>query len=187
VKISQLLLVAAALLACGCDNPKAANNKNFSKAITTYLTSQEELGTYCVGPKTEHFQEETVGVGETNSAFVKLGFLKIVNQYPTMMGFWTMTVYDMTPEGHASFTPGKGFCMGHPELVQVVNFTDPGPNGTMSRVTYSYHLTNIANWASGSGGQTFRRSVPGADGVVQTTATFVLTGNGWAHESLAPH
>jgi len=188
MKLSQLLLAAALVLQIGCSNPKAASNENFTKAVSAYLMHQEESGAYCIGAKVDHFQEEAPGAGpgETNGAFVKMGFLNIERQYRTRMGFFTMTVYDLTPKGRESFTQGRGFCLGKPELIRVINFTDPGPTGSVSNVMYSYRLSDVPSWATGSDGQAFRSRIPGANGEVQRTDTFVLTGNGWVHHSLAP-
>lgn len=175
------------LVAVGCQNPKAANKENFGKAISAYLVSQEQKGEYCIGSKVDHYQvQETSGPDNATRALLKIGFLKITSQVPTMMGFWNLTDYDLTQKGRDSFTPGKGFCLGKPALVQVINFTDPGPTGSTSRVTYSYQLRDVPSWASGPDGQAFQSSVAAAFGEVQSTDTLVLTGNGWVHESLAP-
>ena len=188
MKLSHLLLVAAFFLLVGCQNPKAANNENFGTAISAYLIHQEEIGAYCVGPKVDHFQvEEATGPDLPIQGLLKVGFLQITSQQPTMMGFWKLTVYDLTPKGRESFIQGRGYCLGKPALTQVINFTDPGPTGTVSRVTYLYRLNDVPSWASGLVGQEFRYSVPAAYGEVQNTDTLVLTGNGWVHESLAPH
>ena len=85
MKLSHLLLVAAFFLLVGCQNPKAANNENFGKAISAYLIHQEEIGAYCVGPKVDHFQvEEATGPDLPIQGLLKVGFLQITSQQPTM-------------------------------------------------------------------------------------------------------
>lgn len=183
-----LLIVPTVVLAIGCSNPKDANNENFGKAVSAYLMQQEEAGAYCIGSKVDHYQvQETSGPGSSTRGLLKIGFLKITSQQPTMMGFWKLTVYDLTAKGRESFIQGRGFCLGKPSLSQIVNFTDPGPTGSMSLVSYTYRLKDVPSWASGPAESEFRVDVPAAYGDVQSTGTLVLTGNGWVHESLAPH
>jgi hypothetical protein len=186
MKLSALLLAATVVLVVGCQNPKDANNENFSKAISAYLAHQEESGGYCIGSKIDHFEVEDFKLDQATRALMKIGFLEITG-HRTGAGFFTITGYEFTSKGRESFTPGKGFCFGKPQLGQIVNFTDPGPAGTKSRVIYSYQLTSVPAWANGPDGQAFHSIMPAAYGLVQSTDTLVLTGNGWVHESFAPH
>lgn len=190
----RLLLVAAIVLSVACSDPKAANDKNFAKAISAYLqVVVEDSGKFCIG-NVEYPYQETLPGRSSNTDLADIGLLEVTGT-GRARGFYTTEIFDLTPKGREVFTPGKGFCYGKPELIRIVNFTEPGSEGphVMSRVTYLFRLKDVPSWASESNGQivealrkeALRRSIPMPDQQFQDTQTFVLTSKGWMHKSLA--
>jgi hypothetical protein len=180
--------VAATILYVGCSNPKAANDKNFAKAISAYLLLEKGSGKFCMGEVKYPHQESLPGQW-TDADLAHVGLLEVTGR--SKVNFMTTTdVFDLTPKGREVFTPGKGFCYGKPELIRIVNFTEPSSGGpyVMSRVTYLFRLKDVPSWVSESNGQiveAFRERIPTPNHQFQGTQTFVLTSNGWVHQSLA--
>lgn len=181
MKVNNLrlfLLAVATLLPIGCSNPKAANDTNFATAVSAYLLSLESSGKFCFGSK--EYPHQVVVPTDLYNALVKTGLLEITGAGERVNLILTADIYDLTPKGREAFTQGRGFCYGKPELIRIVSFTEPGSKGpyVMSRVTYSYRLRDVPSWTEAFGD--LKAKFP----QIEDTQTFVLTGNGWVHESL---
>jgi hypothetical protein len=177
----RLFLVATTVLFAGCSDPKAASNKNFAKAASAHLLVVERSGAFYIGSKAYPASEKD----DTNAkALAQIGFLKITGHESFSMATWD--IYDLTSKGREFFAPGRGFCFGKPELISITNFTEPGSTGpyVMSRVTYSYRVIDAPSWVSDWNSQNAEK-IPTPNAQFQDTQTFVLTANGWVHESLA--
>jgi len=190
------IAIVLALLTCpivvGCQNPKAANKLNFAKAITAYYA---EYGNFCFGTlglfQASYVMQYTGAEGyspyvEMDKLFVRAGLLTLVSQNivadPNGGASQRVFNFALTPMGRESFKQGKGFCYGNP-VVQVIDFTDPGPQGTNSRATFKYRLHGVPTWLlTGESAQVFRDANALPNGIlsdVQGTAYMTLMGSGW--------
>lgn len=175
------------------DDPKAATEHNFGKAIAQYLKyrSQTPYGTirgflwyeYCLGET--RYPVRSSDMTRSQSETEDLGFIKQqVNKE------W-YRVYDLTDNGRSPFTPGKGFCYGEPKLLRVLNFTAPststfGPY-TMSTVVYEYQIINIPDWARQPDAAKLgeiSRALSSEITPLRDDATLILTNKGWVHQKL---
>lgn len=166
---------------------KAANDKNFAKAISAYLLVLEGSGKFCIGSQRYPHQSPIPSRG-ADTDLADVGLLEVTGR--AQVTFYTTDIFDLTPKGREVFTQGKGFCFGKPEVIRIVNFTEPGSMGPQrSRVTYLFRLRDIPSWVSDSNGQileALRDRIPMRNAQFQDTQTLVLTGKGWMHQSLAP-
>ena len=71
--------------------------------------------------------------------------------------------FALTPLGRKFYKTGigyakreTGFCYGNQPVVQVIDFTDPGPQGTYSTVAFKYRLRGVPTWLTGELAQEFR-------------------------------
>lgn len=154
-----------------------ANDKNFAKAISAYLLV---LDHYCVGRKNyPGIQIDNV----VDTALIEAGLVHEIGK--GKYAYFDTTILDVTPMGTKFFTPGRGFCLGDPELIRIENFTEPvSTDGYLaSRVTFLWKLRNVPSWANESKVIQKSRS-PNAQ--YRYTETFVSTNKGWVHKSLAP-
>lgn len=103
-----------------------------------------------------------------------------------------LTRYELTDEGKKYFkqTPnlfgGKtsDFCYGQEKVDSIVKWTEPMTMGpyTMTQVTYTYKLENLADWAKRSDIQgAFPNIKTNVDGASKTEASaeLQLTNKGW--------
>ncbi len=176
----------------GCDNPKAANEENFKKAIASVLPDKklncftqdlQSLRTLNQRvaidfpldlEKKEEFPVlkvlTKVGVLSTSETTVKEAFSIINKKVPG-------TRYTLTKDGEKFFkrdlTPSdtsrkiNGFCLGEIEIDKVINFTEPENQlgTTVSEVKYTYRIKNLPSWTEDSEVQA---SIPYVAKMVQT-------------------
>ena len=121
---------------------------------------------------------------------MKAGLLTLVSQ--NAEGNQMARQFALTPLGRQYYKTGtgwsktgRGFCYGTP-VVQIVDFTDPGPNGTNATVTFKYRLGGVPTWLTGELAQEFRNTnlVFGVFDDVQGRAYLTLMGSGWKVESV---
>jgi hypothetical protein len=192
------IAIVLALLTCptvvGCQNPKAANKFNFAKAIANANLSDynfciaDTLGpqltiSYFYGPGFVSANEHM------DNLFVRAGLLTIVSQHVEGNPPQMVISYALTPMGRKFYKEGigygksqTGFCYGKDPVVQVIDFTDPGPHGTNSTVTYTYRLHDVPTWLTGELAQEFRNTTAVSEAVytdVKRTAHLTLMGSGW--------
>ncbi|MBK0711544.1 hypothetical protein GZ049_27365 [Klebsiella pneumoniae] len=83
-----------------------------------------------------------------------------------------------------------GFCFGKATVTEVSNFTEPSDamGQKISRVSFSYKVTEIPEWAKTpeilSADRQIKKDVDSANNGMKVTNVFVLTNNGWIHERL---
>lgn len=198
------IAIVLALLTCpivvGCQNPKAANNRNFAKAITAYYGENS----FCINDtmdeqfRASYVLQYNTGTGyspqtELDKLLVRAGLLTLVSQNivadPNGGASQMLFQFALTPLGREFYKKSTkfgmnhtGFCYGNP-VVQVVDFTDPGPQGTSSRATFNYRLHGVPTWLTGELAQEFRNVVAAAVYAdVQGTAYMTLMGSGWKVE-----
>ncbi|MGB3650174.1 MAG: hypothetical protein WBA41_03070 [Rivularia sp. (in: cyanobacteria)] len=191
-----LISAYASTFVIGCNNPKTANEGNFTKAINQVL------------PKSGH---NCFGVGELPhitdknenprmfEKLVKIGLLsKSDKSVKTSGNTHISTYYNLTSEGKKirkiklspfSFNTINLFCIGDLEVDKIVNFTEPqNESGTVvSEVKYTYKLTNIPKWAQDS---ELQKLIPSLVTVIQMTKRqneskikLMLTDKGWVRRT----
>lgn len=182
IKNFRLSLIAVTLLFSSCSDPKAVNDKNFAKAVSAYLLLMETNGKFCAGEFSYPYHETLPGRW-INAELADVGLVEVTGR--AVYNSSTTDIFDLTSKGRAVFTPGKGFCYGKPDLTRIVNFTEPGLGGSSvtSQVHYLFRLKDVPSWVTEANGQIGQ--VPMPDVQYEDTQRFVLTGNGWVHESLA--
>jgi len=187
------LAIVTALLFCpivvGCQSPKAANKSNFAKAITANYAEYP----FCInGTMDDQFAVSYfMAPGayspnvEMDKLLVRAGLLTLVSQNteanPNGLASMMVLHFALTPIGRQFYKQGKGFCYGTP-VVQIIDFTDPGPNGTATEVTFKYRLHGVPTWLTGELAQEFRNSNGVSKSVyedVQGRALLTLMGSGW--------
>jgi hypothetical protein len=130
------ILLMAFMLA-GCNDPKEANKGNFEDAINKFF----EENTVCIYTGQARYPDDV-------NQWKEDGFLTISEDGTTV---------NLTKEGEGLYRSMNNmnmppFCFGKKRVTEIVNFTAPaaefGP--TMSRVTYTYKVTDIPQWALNS-------------------------------------
>jgi hypothetical protein len=194
------IAIILALLTCptvvGCQNPKAANNRNFAKAITDVYRENS----FCIAGT----MDEQLAVSyfltpgnyspnaEMDKLFVRAGLLTLASQ--NVEGNQMVLHFALTPLGRQFYKTGvgfgniqTGFCYGNQPVVKVIDFTDPGPQGTNSTVTFTYRLHDVPTWLTGELAQEFRNTNQVSEAVytdVKGTASLTLMGSGWKVQSI---
>ena len=85
-------------------------------------------------------------------------------------------------------TGERQLCYGTPEVVEIINFTEPADamGVTVSNVQYIYRLVDVAPWASDTALTTQFEWLPeriASDGI-EKDDDLIITTNGWAHHSV---
>jgi hypothetical protein len=174
---------------------KAASNSNFEKVIAAYFRENSFCFPDTLGPKLSDYNFLTPGTYQVNAKmndlFVRAGLLTLVSQ--NVNGNMMERQFALTPLGGQYYKTGigwskagRGFCYGTP-VVQVVDFTDPGPNGTYTAVTFKLRLKDLPTWLIGDLAQEFRdtnQASPAVWGEVGWTAHLTLMGSGWKVSSV---
>ena len=80
-----------------------------------------------------------------------------------------------------------GFCYATATIVEVVRYTEPTntPFGRMTTVTFSYRLTQIADWAKDpeiKAAFFLQNEIDSADQVKESSMPLVLTNEGWRNQ-----
>ena len=85
-------------------------------------------------------------------------------------------------------TGARQLCYGTPEVVEIINFTEPADamGATVSNVRYSYRLVDVATWASDPVLSKQYQWLPEriSNPSISKDDDFVLTNNGWTHHSI---
>ncbi len=104
--------------------------------------------------------------------------------------------YDLTdlgrqvshPSAHQYMTAGShlDFCYAVPEVYEVVRFTQPADalGMTVTRVTYTYHLANFAEWAKNPEfvkAEHLERDLSLATQPKENSMELILTSDGWSN------
>lgn len=208
-----LILSGAALLsACGNDS-KAANNANFEKALNAYYAQMKQCVKIGSKSNSDGIIQEFRTDGSVQdeqlpfyNGLASLGLLEAVTYQKDTKNFSGQVTgkadwvgYKFSNKGESFLRPSsleKGafrtgarqLCYGTPQVVEIVNFTEPAEamGAKVSNVQYTYRLVDVAPWASDPAltnqfeWLTERIS---SDSITKDD-DLVLTDNGWAHHSV---
>jgi hypothetical protein len=169
--------LALTLMLAGCNGFKAANPKNFTRALNAYYSNNDD----CLFSSALRFPYEastTAADKDPNmkglDALAGAGLLKSLEDRDIHVKRYSLTTF-------GSRVPPR-FCFGHRVVTSIDSFTPPAPvNGqSTTQVTYRYKMMDVPGWADSD---TMRKTFPvlakatAAD--AQGQATLVLTVNGW--------
>jgi len=174
IKIILLVLSGALLLACG-DDPKAANKANFEKALNAHYAKMKQCIKIGSKPNSDgviqEFRTDASVQNEQLSLYnslVNLGLLEAVTYQKDTRNFSGQVTgkvdwmgYKLSDKGKTYLRPldlDKGafstgvrqLCYGTPQVVEIVNFTEPAEEmgAKVSNVQYTYRLVDVASWAN---------------------------------------
>ena len=208
-----LLLSGVAIILTGCGNdPKAANEANFEKALNTYYAVKKQ----CVGignaPNNEGIIQEFRISGRVQNKQLPfynglrdLGLLETVSYQKDERTFSGEVIgkadwigFKFSEQGRTYLRPAeldKGFfntgtpqlCFGTPQIVEITNFTEPAEimGVKASTVQYTYTLVDVAPWAHDPILSTKFKWMPDAlsSQSIKSDDDMVLTNSGWVHHS----
>jgi hypothetical protein len=209
-----LLLSGTALLMSACGNdPNAANEANFEKALNARYAQMKQCVRIGSVPNADGVIQEFRTDGSVQdkqlpfyNGLVALGLLEAVSYQKGKKNFSGQVTgkadwvgYKFSDSGKAYLRPAdmdKGtfstgarqLCYGTPEVVQIINFTEPADamGAIVSNVQYTYRLVDVAPWASDPAVTNKFEWLPeriSSDGIAKDD-DLVLTNNGWAHHSV---
>ena len=208
-----LILSGAALLsACGNDS-KAANNANFEKALNDYYAQMKQCVKIGSRPNADGIIQEFRSDGTVQdkqdtfyNGLVSLGLLEAVTFQKDTKNFSGQVTgkadwvgYKFSDKGKTYLRPAeleKGafstgarqLCYGTPQVVEIVNFTEPAETigAKVSNVQYRYSLVDVAPWANDPAltNQFEWLSERISSDSIAKDDDLVLTNNGWVHHSV---
>ena len=197
-------LVALFFLA-GCNNTKKPSNANFTKAINQYLAKPDDacssLGQTLPVNVTVPEQKDQYGIGPELAALEEAGLVRSTNTTAAVHGMLDalrgstppqpVKRYELTDQGKkyyrqipATFGQNGLFCYGRETVDSIIKWTEPGTmeGATLSEVTYTYKIANLAPWAKQPDVQQafpdLRQTLNEASKANQT-AELQLTNKGW--------
>ena len=211
-KAVMLLSAAAILSACG-DDPKAANKANFEKALNAHYAQMKQ----CVKIGSKPNADGIIQVFRTDgtvqgkqvpfyNGLASLGLLEAVTYQKDTKNFSGQVTgkadwvgYKFSNKGESFLRPAsldKGafstgarqLCYGTPQIVEIVNFTEPAETmgAKVSNVQYTYRLVDVAPWASDPAlTNQFEWLTERINSEsISKDDDLVLTNNGWVHNSV---
>jgi len=201
------LMLLGVLLLVGCASKKDANEKNFSEALNSYLSTKGQL---CLGipsawPVDLNEAERRGGMGTAAemAALEKAGLVRSHEaeiEYTPPLSSRPIKAkvlrYEMTDNGKTFYrekdrlglTGNKqvqgDLCYGQQALEKIVNWQGPTAAGDSKEATvfYTYRIENLADWAKNPN---IQRVFPGiistidGAGKTQMNQTLTLTTQGW--------
>lgn len=171
MKRSMVFCVSSLLFVCGCNSAKKPSDSNFKAAIDQYLATN---GKTCI-PALRSFPidvpvarlHDTSGIPAEMAALESAGLLRSSDTTAVVHGMLDalrgpmppqpVKRYDLTATGQKYFQQyptaigqANGFCYGQKQVDSVVKWDEPGTQGSYSvtRVTYTYKLEQLADWAT---------------------------------------
>ena len=208
-----LLLSAAAILsACG-DDPKAANKANFEKALNAHYAQMKQCVKIGSKPNADGIIQEfrtddTVQDKQLPfyNGLSSLGLLEAVTYQKDTKNFSGQVTGKADWVGYRFSNKGESFlrlasldkgafstgarqlCYGTPQVVEIVNFTEPTETmgAKVRNVQYRYRLVDVAPWASDPAltNQFEWLSERISSDSIAKDDDLVLTNNGWVHHSV---
>ena len=208
-----LLLSGAALLsACG-DDPKAANKANFEKALNAHYAQMKQCVKIGSKPNSDGIIQEFRTDGSVQdkqlpfyNGLVSLGLLEAVTYQKDMKNFSGQVTgkadwvgYKFTDKGESFLRPAsldkrafstgaRQLCYGTPQVVEIVNFSEPAEamGAKVSNVQYTYKLVDVAQWASDPAltNQFEWLSERISNQSISKDDDLVLNSDGWKHHSV---
>ncbi|WP_371397405.1 hypothetical protein [Fretibacter rubidus] len=212
IKAILLLSGAAILSACG-EDPKAPNKVNFEKALNAYYAQMKQCVKIGSKPNADGIIQEfrTDGTVQDNQApfyngLASLGLLEAVTYQKDTKNFSGKVTgkadwvgYKFSDQGKTFLRPvelekgafstgARQLCYGTPQVVEIVNFTEPAETmgAKVSNVQYLYRLVDVAPWASDPAltNQFAWLSERVSSDSIAKDDDLVLTNNGWVHHSV---
>ena len=208
-----LLLSGAALLsACG-DDPKAANKANFEKALNAYYAQMKQCVKIGSAPNSDGIIQDfrtDSSVQDKQLPFynglVSLGLLEAVTYQKDTKNFSGQVTgkadwvgYKFSNKGESFLRPvsldkgpfntgARQLCYGKPQVVEIVNFTEPAEamGAKVSNVQYTYRLIDVAPWANDPAltNQFEWLTERIKSESISKDDDLMLTNNGWVHHSV---
>ncbi|MCF7554045.1 hypothetical protein [Pseudomonas petrae] len=202
-----ILAIAVAFIA-GCSDPKKASEENFEKAAQAYLDTQYPKCFVLIAFPVQTEDFDMSGRSKLLHALAGVGIVKETElsrkEIPKSL-FSEARIdisysYDLTEEGRKYYRDGVqklmngntvgGLCVGKAKIVKIDQFSEPGEmmGQKISRVTYSYQVTDLPNWAHDqnllASARDLSTAVAGEKLPIRETRAMILTNNGWVHERL---
>jgi hypothetical protein len=205
--IAPMFLIGA-LAISGCNDPKKASEANFKTAAQQFLDSAYPT---CYFEAKFPYKTDGFSINNTPDILHVLAQKGLLTEKELSRkhydATWAMGAhdvvansYDLTDEGKKYYKvdasknligkPVSGFCFGKATVSAVVNFTEPSDmmGQKISRVTYSYKVTDIPDWAKSPEitalSSKLANDVNSEKDPQKITNVFLLTNNGWIHEKL---
>ncbi len=201
----RIAVVVLALLAVGCSDPKAANEKNFKVAIQKALDAG-----YPKCYVTANFPATLPDFDINNHkaifpALVKAGLLSEKDEPHEVPDGWMgrkkvvmQAVFDLTDEGKKFYKADTaktiggesrgGFCFGKATVREISQFTEPSDMGGVraSRVDFTYTVSDFPAWAklpdTLSAISHLKADVESEKTPIKSGDVLVLTNNGWVSQ-----
>jgi len=212
IKASLLISITVLISSCGND-PKAANKENFEKALNAHYAQMKQCVKIGSKPNSDGIIQEfrtDGGVQDKQLPFynglVSLGLLEAVTYQKDTKNFSGQVTgsadwvgYKFSNKGESFLRPSsleKGafrtgarqLCYGTPQVVEIVNFTEPAEamGAKVSNVQYTYRLVDVAPWASEPAliNQFEWLTERINSESISKDDDLVLTNNGWVHHSV---
>ncbi len=166
-----------ALVLGGCNGFKAANPKNFTRALNAYYGNHDD----CLFSSSIRFPyEASTASGDKDpkkaslDALTDAGLLKSLEDKDIHVKRYELTTYGQR-------VPPR-FCYGHRVITTIDGFTPPAAadGQQTTKVSYHYKMMDVPGWADSDG---IRKAFPAfakaTSGDAQDQSTLVLTMNGW--------
>ena len=212
IKAILLLSGAALLSACGNDT-QAANDANFEHALNAHYAQMKQCVKIGSKPNADGIIQEfrtDGGMQDKQLPFynglVNLGLVEAVTYQKDTKNFSGQVTgkadwvgYKFSDKGQTFLRPAeldKGafstgarqLCYATPQVVEIINFTEPAEalGVKVSNVQYSYTLVDIAPWANDSALTKqfdWLSERISSDNILKDD-DLVLTNNGWGHHSV---
>lgn len=170
---SFVVSLAALFFLAGCNNAKKPSNANFTKAINQYLAKRNDacssLGQTLPVDVTVPEQKEQYGIGPQLAALEEVGLVHSINTTAVVHGMLDalqgsrppqpVRRYELTDQGKqyyrqipATFGQNGIFCYGQETVDSIIKWTEPAAmeGASLSEVTYTYKIANLAPWAKQS-------------------------------------
>ena len=208
-KAVLLFSMSALLSACG-DDPMAANKANFEKALNAHYAQMKQCVKIGSAPNSDGIIQEfrTDGTVQDKqlpfyNGLVSLGLLEAVTYQKDTKNFSGQITGKTDWVGYRFSNKGENFlrpvsldkgafstgarqlCYGTPQIVEIVNFTEPAETmgAKVSNVQYTYRLVDVAPWASDPAlTNQFEWLAERIFGdTIAKDDDLVLTNNGWVH------
>lgn len=178
-------IIIASLWLAACSNPTDATKDNFSKVVSDYLSS---TGAQCT--MRFDFPIKSTSSRQKWAALVDATLVSVASKTDkkdSMFGLVT-TTYELTEQGKAAYTKGKGFCYGARHLVSIDSFTPPTSSGplTMSEITYQYQFSDMPEWTHNTSIQAafpkIKAATKSGEIPIKGKKILLLNSEGWATE-----
>ncbi|TQI87574.1 hypothetical protein FHU12_5273 [Serratia marcescens] len=208
--MNKLLLTfpLALIMLSGCGDPKDATESNFKKAAQAYLDTQYP---HCYITVNFPFKSDVVSFNHLPEILHIMAGKGMVKETETsrkhIPASWAgkerdivVNSYDLTEEGKKYYKPDAarnmkgealgGFCFGRATVDTVDNFTEPSDalGQKISRVAFSYKVTDIPDWAGTPElldlDRRLKEDMASGSVPLKKNGIFILTGKGWMHERL---